>query len=166
MDFELKPLTPLAEGRALELARHYRLLNEPAQAESICRDILRVDDHHQEALTVLLLALTDQFNQEIGDSFHRARQVLDRLRGEYERAYYSGIIYERMGRAKLRRGAPGGSSAAYEALREAMQLYEKAEELRPPGNDDAILRWNACARLIMDRSLRPSPEDSFIPLLE
>ena len=166
MDFELKPLTPQAEGRALELARHYRLLNEPAQAESICSDILRVDEDHQEALTVLLLALTDQFTRRLGDSFHRARRVLAQLEDEYERAYYSGIVYERMGRAKLRQGVPGCSSAAYEALRQAMEFYERAEELREPGNDDPILRWNACARTIMDRSLRPSPEDTFIPMLE
>ena len=26
-------------------------------------------------------------------------------------------------------------------------MYERAEDLRPPDNDDARLRWNACARL-------------------
>jgi hypothetical protein len=30
-----------------------------------------------------------------------------------------------------------------------MAGYEKAEALREPGNDDAVLRWNTCARLIM-----------------
>ena len=28
-----------------------------------------------------------------------------------------------------------------------MASYERAESLRPPDNDDACLRWNACARL-------------------
>jgi hypothetical protein len=39
-----------------------------------------------------------------------------------------------------------------------MRLYEKAKERRPPGNDDAILRWNTCARTLMrNRELRPQP---------
>ena len=40
-----------------------------------------------------------------------------------------------------------------------MQAYERAEAIRPAGNDDAILRWNACARLMRDRKLGPRPED-------
>ena len=40
-----------------------------------------------------------------------------------------------------------------------MAAYEQAEALRPTGNDDAILRWNACARLLRDRELGPRPED-------
>ena len=36
---------------------------------------------------------------------------------------------------------------------------EKAEELRPPGNDDALLRWNACARIIMGNGLAPRSEE-------
>ena len=34
--FELKPLSREAIPRALEKAERYRLLNEPAEAESIC----------------------------------------------------------------------------------------------------------------------------------
>ena len=166
MDFDLKPLSPEAVGRALERAEHYRLLNEPSQAESICRDILRVDEDHQEAVKLLLLALTDQFGQRLGPAFQRAKRILINLEADYERLYYSGIVYERMGRVKLRQGVPGCSSAAYEALRRAMEWYEQAERIREPGNDDAVLRWNACARAIMDHSLQPSPEDTFIPLLE
>jgi len=30
-----------------------------------------------------------------------------------------------------------------------MSWYEKAEAVRPAANDDALLRWNTCARLIM-----------------
>ncbi len=166
MDFDLKPLSPEAVGRALERAKHYRLLNEPSQAESICRDILRVDEDHQETVKVLLLALTDQFSHRLGPTFQRAKRILAHLGDDYERFYYSGIVYERMGRAKLQQGVPGCSSAAYEALRRAMEWYEQAEQIREPGHDDAILRWNACARTIMDHSLQPSPEDAFIPLLE
>ncbi len=38
---------------------------------------------------------------------------------------------------------------AHELLLEARSWYERAEALRPPGNDDVLLRWNACARLLM-----------------
>ncbi len=30
---------------------------------------------------------------------------------------------------------------------QAMEAYERAEALRPADNDDALLRWNACARV-------------------
>jgi hypothetical protein len=43
-----------------------------------------------------------------------------------------------------------------------MRCYEKAEPLRAPGNDEAILHWNACARLINhNESLEPSRPESF-----
>jgi hypothetical protein len=29
-----------------------------------------------------------------------------------------------------------------------MRCFDQAEALRPAGNDDAILRWNRCARLL------------------
>ena len=35
---------------------------------------------------------------------------------------------------------------AYDWLRHAMEWYEQAEALRPPGNVDAVLRWNSCVR--------------------
>ena len=57
MTFELKTLHPDAVPRALAKAERYRLLNEPSQAESICRDVLAVDAANQDALTMLLLAL-------------------------------------------------------------------------------------------------------------
>jgi hypothetical protein len=40
-----------------------------------------------------------------------------------------------------------------------MTWYEKAEAARPAGNDDAILRWNACLRLLHDRGMGPRTED-------
>ena len=46
------------------------------------------------------------------------------------------------------------------------RVREKAEAIRPAGNDDARLRWNACARLIMhDRHLVPIGEERGEPLL-
>src|SRR5438093_1326141 len=161
--FELKPLSVDAIPAALEKAMRYRLLNEPAEAESICLDILRTDPENQEALAILVLALTDRFDKSyaVGDS--EAREIVARLRNEYERAYYSGIICERRAKAYLHRGSGGSGVNAYEKLREAMHYYERAEALRPPGNDDALLRWNTCARIILQNRLGPRVEEAFEP---
>ncbi len=165
--FELKPLSKEAIPAALQRAERYRLLNEPAQAESICLDILQIDPENQPALIMLLLALTDQFPEAGPAAVHEAQGVLGRLRGEYERAYYAGIICERRAKAQLGHHMPGSGYNAYDWLREAMSWYEKAEALRPTGNDEAILRWNTCARLIMRRpDLRPAQEERFEPFLE
>jgi hypothetical protein len=145
--YELKPLSPEVVGRALEKAERYRLLNEPAEAESICLDVLRVDSDSQPALIMLLLARTDQFDDLAGD-VAAAQEVLPRLRGEYERAYYAGIIRERQAKSQLKRAVPGMAAVAREGLIRAMGHYERAETLRPAGNDDALLRWNACARML------------------
>jgi hypothetical protein len=164
--FELKTLSRDAVAKALEKAMRYRLLNEPGESESICLDILRIDPENQEALVTLLLARTDQFDRS-GATVSEARDVLPRLHGEYERAYYAGIIYERRARAQIEHGGPGVRTAAYGWLREAMNSYEKAETLRPTGNDDAILRWNTCARLIMRHpEIVPGPEERWEPPLE
>ena len=153
--FELKPLSKEAVAAALEKAMRYRLLNEPAEAESICHDVLRVDAENQQALVILLLALTDRFGKGYGVGVMQAQEVLPRLQDAYERAYYAGIICERQAKARLQQGSPGCGFEAYEFLREAMTWYEKAEAVRPVGNDDALLRWNACARIIMGNQLAP-----------
>ncbi len=59
---ELKALHKEAIPAALEKATRYRLLNEPAEAESICLDVLKADPENQEAIITLLLALTDRRN--------------------------------------------------------------------------------------------------------
>jgi hypothetical protein len=155
--FELKALPKESVAAALEKAERYRLLNEPWEAGSICRDILEADPENQGARIVLLLSLTDQFRTSgNAKALERAREVVEGLSGEYERAYYSGIICERKAKAILARSSPGSGPLTYDWLRRAMEWYEKAEALRPPGNDDAVLRWNTCARMIMgDGSLRP-----------
>ena len=165
--FDLKPLSKEAVPRALEKAERYRLLNEPADAESICLDVLRVDPGNQQALVVLLLALTDQFGDGLARAFAEARAVLPRLADEYARAYYGGIIQERRARAQLAHGGPAAGYMAHDAFKEAMSCFERAERLRPPGNDDALLRWNACARL-MERNphVVPSPQEAFEQPLE
>jgi hypothetical protein len=156
MNFNLKPIHADAIPEALEKAERYRLLHEAAQAESICLDVLLVDPHHQQALIILLLAITDQFDE--GVSAKRAREILPRLEREYDRAYYAGIIQERLGHAQIRAAKHGSGYLAYELLTEAMKHYEAAEHLRPPNNDDSILRWNTCARLLATNSnLQPRP---------
>jgi hypothetical protein len=166
--FELKPISKEAIPRALEKAERYRLLNEPKEAESICLDILKVDAANQQALITLLLALTDQFEASSPQSGlrARAREILPKLEGEYERAYYAGIIHERKARSQLNAGFLGAGSLAFEGFREAMSWYEQAEAIRPPGNDDAALRWNCCARAIMEHRLEPTQEESHHYMLE
>jgi len=117
--------------RAIAKAERYRLLNEPQEAESICRDILRVDADNQEVLTMLLLALTDQFGKGQGGGMEQANRVLAKLRGEYERAYYAGVIRERWGKAQLRSGAHHGLASGF--FTEAMHWYEKAMASSPAG---------------------------------
>jgi len=157
--FELKQLSPDAIPAALEKALRYRLLNEPAEAESICHDVLRIDPENQQALINLLLAVTDRFGKGYAVGVTEAQEVLSRIQDEYERAYYAGIIEERRAKAILSQGHPGSGHDAYELLREAMTWFEKAEKMRPAKNDDALLHWNTCARLIMRNQLTPRAED-------
>jgi hypothetical protein len=157
--FDLKPLSREGIQPALDKAMRYRLLNEPGEAESICHDVLRIDPNNQQALVLLLLALTDRFGRGYAVGVTQAQEILPRLRAEYDRLYYGGIIAERRAKAQLNQHGPGSAANAYELLREAMNLYEKAEALRPPGNDDALLRWNACARIIMRNNLAPRDDD-------
>lgn len=147
--FELKKLSPEGIERALEKVERYRLLNEPWEAESICRDVLDADPGNTRALVSLLLSLTDQFRDERGPAVSKVQELLPLLRGDYEREYYAGIICERKGTALLKRAAHGSGPLVYDWLRKAMSHYDRAGELRPSGNDDALVRWNTCARLIM-----------------
>lgn len=163
MAWALKPISREGVPAAIEKAQHYRLLNEPSQAASICHDILAVDPDHQPALITLALALADQFGRV---PEKEARDVVRRLSGEYDREYYSGIVSERLARWRLRQGAPGARFDAFELFRDAMQHYEKAERLRTPGNDDALLRWNTCARYLNRHpEIAPRPEEAFEPIL-
>ena len=157
MKFELKPLSKGGVTAALKKAVRYRLLNEPFEAESICLDVLRVEPENQQAIATLILARTDQFHSEGGARVNDARQLLPDLKAEYDKEYFAGIICERRGEVYLRQHQPGSGPIAYDWLRKAMGYYERAEALSPADNDDAILRWNTCARLI-DRNdhLKPS----------
>src|SRR5579884_469697 len=164
MNFELKPISRESIPEALAKAERYRLINEPDLAESICLDILAIAPDDQKALITLLLARTDQFGA--GGAPERAREVLPRLKGEYERAYYAGIVWERIAHKQRRSATLGSNSTAYHSFSEAMSFYERAEKLRPAANEDAILRWNTCARIIMNNpSIRPLPQDEIQPIL-
>ena len=158
MHFDLKSISVESIPEALKKVERYRLLNEPTLAESICLDILAIVPDHQQALISLLLARTDQFHLQLPAK--AAHEILAQIKGDYEKAYYAGIIWERVGHARIRRGGSGGSASAYHALREAMAHYERAIDFASPGNDDAILRWNTCARVIMQNpDVRPLPDE-------
>jgi hypothetical protein len=159
--FELKSLRPDAIPSALEKAERYRLLNEPEQAQSICEDVLAIDPENQEALRTLILVLTDRFAEVRPASPDQARELVPRLKSEYQRAYCAGIVAEREGIAWLRSDKPRSGEAAYVCFRDAMRHFEEAEKLRPPANDDAVLRWNSCARMIMKHSdIAPADESA------
>lgn len=149
--FKLKPLSNEAVPAALDKAKHYRLLNEPGAAESICLDILEIEPDNQEALINIVLAMSDRFGRDYAVGDARITEYLTRIKGDYERTYYSGITYERRAKATLNKTGVG----AYELFRQAMDCFDKAEGMRPAGNDDAILRWNGCARVINRNKLEP-----------
>lgn len=162
----LKTLSKDAIPRALEKADRYRFLNEPVQAESICLDILAVDPDNQPALVTLLLALTDQFGKTARLGEISPQDVLARLHGAYEQAYYAGIIDERRAMAAIEQDGPHSEFVAHDLLTRAMRHYERAAELRPAGNDDALLRWNTCARLMSSQGVQPRGEVAVEPLMD
>ena len=146
MEYALKRIHPDGVDAALEKADRYRELNQPAEAESICRDVLVVDPEHQLAHRMLGLALTDQFGAATAERFAEAQRVFERLRDPYERAFYTGLACERQAKAQLAAELP--LRAIRPLFDRAFHHYAEAERLRPPGNDDAILRWNSCVRTL------------------
>src|SRR5438045_7333039 len=150
---ELKSLSRKESTAAPEKAERYRLLNEPGEAESICLDMLKTEPENQQAIITLLLALTDRFEKGYAVSDTQTKELLSRVQAEYDRAYYTGIVAERRGKTKLRQNTPDCRFQAYDLFREAMNWFEKAEAIRPPGHDDALLRWNTCARIIARNNL-------------
>ena len=162
----LKKLSHDAIPRALERADRYRLLNEPVQAESICLDILAVDPDNQDALRTLLLALTDQFGHGYQLAEIQPKNVIARLKSEYEREYYTGIVAERRAKEFLDQHSDPSGHTAHDFLTSALAHYERAADLRPPGNDDALLRWNTCARLLNSHGVHAPTEEPADTLLE
>jgi len=147
--FEPKPISKDAIPSALAKAERYRFLNEPGEAESICLDVLQIEPGNQDAIVSLVLALTDQFPQHGSHGFvTRAEELTGRLTDPFERVYYAGIIHERRAKAALQRDSFHSSASAAGWLHEALACFERADALKPAHNDDAVLRWNACARLL------------------
>jgi hypothetical protein len=163
--FALKPISHESIGGALAKAERYRLLNEPGEAESICRDILDVAPDNQPAAISLILALTDQIPQD-GRAFANALATAARLESAYDRSYYAGIAWERRAKAYFYGSGQASRHYAYEWIVEALRLYEEAERQRLPGNDDAVLRWNACVRFLSRHTeLAPRVEEVSEPIL-
>ena len=151
MELKLKPISSAGINEAIAKAELYRNLNEPGEAESICRDILAVEPNHQQALRLLGLAITDQFKGNMLDRYAEASSCFKALASNYERVYCCGLLHERKAKAQLRAGFP--PPTVKPEFEEAMRFFEDAEKIRPHDNDDAILRWNRCVRLL--QSLMP-----------
>jgi hypothetical protein len=164
---KIKPITADGVEAALRKAEHYRVLNEPISAESICIDVLTVVPGNVVATRLQVLAITDQFITGHGVDFKRAEAVASELEDAYTKAYLFGMICERWAKGVLRRTSPGAGEMAYEFLEKAHGWYAKAEAIRPAGNDDAILRWNSCVRL-RERNphVAPRPPEQYEPMLE
>ena len=146
MEYELKRISSAGIPEAIAKAGLYRSLNEPEEAESICSDILAIEAQHQLALRLLGLALTDQFTGGASDRYREAEQSFRQLNDPYERLYYAGILYERRAKAQLNAGLPPHTLRPL--FEQALRSFAEAERVRPAGNDDAILRWNRCVRLL------------------
>ena len=160
MELKLKPLSKAGIAEAISKVEVYRYLNEPGEAESICRDILATDPNNQQALRLLGLAITDQFTGETSDRYGESESVFRGLTSEYERIYHLGILRERKAKAQLRASRP--PHTILPIFEEAMKCFEEAEKIKPPNNDDAILRWNRCVRLLegrMDSEWRKEMEE-------
>jgi tetratricopeptide (TPR) repeat protein len=151
MNYQLKSISKAGIAEALAKVELYRYLNEPEESESICRDILAVDSQQQLALRLLGLSITDQFTGGLSDRCQEAEELFQRLTDRYEQLYYKGILQERRAKAQLRAGQL--PHAIYPLLERALQCFAEAEKIRPTGNDDAILRWNRCVRLLQTPSL-------------
>ena len=149
MDLKLKTISKPGIGEAIAKAELYRYLNEPEEAESICRDILAAEPHHAFGLRMLGLAITDQFTGGPSDRYGEVERIFQSLADPYERQYYTGLLCERRVKAQLRAGrAP---HTLLPLLERALQCFGEAEKIHPPGNDDAILRWNRCVRLLQSQ---------------
>ena len=150
MEFQLKAISLEGVDEALSKVETYRFLNQPEEAESICHDVLAVAPGHQLALRLLGLAITDQFTGSPTDRHADAETTFQQLSDRYERLYYMGLMHERRAKAQLQARRPPHTLLVL--LEEAMRCYAEAEKIRPVGNDDALLRWNRCVRLVQARA--------------
>jgi tetratricopeptide (TPR) repeat protein len=161
MPHQLKSISKAGIPEALAKAELYRYLNEPEEAESICRDILAVDPDHQLARRMLGLAITDQFTGAAGDRYGEVQSIFQSLRDPYDRNYYTGLLHERRAKAQLHSGC--SAHVLLPLIEDALRCFAEAEKIRPAGNDDSILRWNRCVRLLESRpefhAVHPGPTE-------
>ena len=147
MAYALKPLFARNLDKAITLAKHYRDLNQPEDAESICRDVLAVAPDNADALRTLGLALTDRFPTAWMTLFDEARSAFAKLPSEYERVYYEGVAWERYAKAQVGLGRAHNALHAYE---EAMDRFERAEQLSAKDEPAPILHYNRCVRALLE----------------
>lgn len=163
----LKRITREGVPTALQKAHRYRVLNDSAAAESICLDVLAVDPRNEEALVMHVLAISDQFVAGHAEDLKRAEAAVEALADAYKKAYYRGIVCERWAKGLIARSVPRGEEMAWEWVERAFEAYAEAEKLRAAGNDEAILRWNACVRLLETHpAVRPRGTEDWAPVLE
>jgi len=158
VNLELKLKTISTDGipEAISKVELYRYLHEPEEAESICHDILAADPGNQLATRLLGLTLTDQFECRHTDRYAEAEKIFQGLADPYDRQYYHGLLLERRAKAQMKTGVR--AQILVGSLHEAMRCFEEAEKIRPPHNDDAMLRWNRCARLLQKLGHAPAEE--------
>jgi tetratricopeptide (TPR) repeat protein len=145
MPIALKPLAEKNLDAAVALAKHYRDLNAPDDAESICRDVLAVSPENVEALRTLGLALTDRFPTAWMTLFDEACAAFARLPSEFERVYYTAVAWERYAKAQLEAGREHNAIHAFE---EALGRFEQAEQLAPKDDPAPVLHYNRCVRAL------------------
>lgn len=161
---ELKRLAKESLPAALERAKHYRLLNDPGPAESICEDILAIDPGNQEANRIRLLSICDRLESAGSAGMRLALECARQLDSEYAREYYQGLVFERSARVALRQRMPQHMHTCYEHLQDAMAHYQRAEQIAPSSNDEALLRWNHCLRIMRaNPALSPAPKEHYEP---
>jgi len=146
MEYQLKTISKSGIEEALAKAQLYRFLNEPEESESICQDILAADPENQAALRLLGLTITDQFHGAVSDRYGQAESAFQGLTDPYKREYCLGILCERRAKAQARAGRP--SHVWVHLFEEAMKHFAAAEAIKPANNEEAILRWNRCVRLL------------------
>lgn len=163
----LKPISHEGVAATLQKAQRYRLLHDSVAAESICLDVLGVEPDNVEAQVMHVLAITDQFAAGQAADRARARIAVARLRDPYQSAYYNGVICERWAKTLISRATAESAAMAFESIEKALTFYAVAEALRPAGNDEVILRWNTCVRMLQrDPQLRPREAEAWEPSLE
>src|SRR5260370_23152118 len=138
MEHQLKSISKAGIPEAIAKAELYRYLNEPEEAESICRDILAVDPAHQLARRMLGLAITDQFIGATIDRDAEVESIFQSLRDPYEQLYYTGLLLERHAKTHLLIGYP--PHILLPLIQEPMHCFTESDKILPASNDDSILR--------------------------